>query len=61
MEEMTKLTWKKLHLLPGTTEVWTTGLANVEDRSWTSSSSCGGSVLGFSQYGSSCLLRRMTI
>ena len=30
-EEMTKLTWKKLHSLPGTTEVWTTGLANVEE------------------------------
>ena len=27
-------------------------------RSWTSSSSRGGSVLGFPQYGSSCLLER---
>ena len=34
--------------------------SKCEDRSWTSSSSLGGSVLGFPQYGSSCLLRRMT-
>jgi len=54
-EEMTKFTWMKLHSLPRDSEVWTKGLASVEGRSWTSSSLCGGSVLGFPQYGSSCL------
>jgi len=63
-EETTKLTWKllarttmwmKLHSLPRDSEVWTKGLASVEGRSWTSSSLFGGSVLGFPQYGSSCL------
>jgi len=34
-------------LPPRDTEVWTTRPANVEDRSWTGSSSRGGSVLGF--------------
>ena len=32
--------------------------SKCEDRSWTSSSSRGGSVLGFPQYGSSCLWKR---
>ena len=63
-EETTKLTWKllarttmwmKLHSLPRDSEVWTKGLASVEGRSWTSSSQQRWSVLGFTQYGSSCL------
>jgi len=54
-EEMTKFTWMKLHSLPRDSEVWTKGPASVEGRSWTSSSLRGGSVLGFPQYGSSCL------
>ena len=53
MEEMNFM-WKKLDSLPKDTDVWT-GPANVEGRSWTSSSLRGGSVLGFPQYGSSCL------
>jgi len=35
--------------------------SKCEDRSWTSSSSRGGSVLGFPQYGSSCLEKGETI
>ena len=54
-EEMTKFTWMKLHSLPRDSEVWTKGPASVEGRSWTGSSLRGGSVLGFPQYGSSCL------
>ena len=53
MEEMNFM-WKKLDSLPKGTDVWTRP-ANVEGRSWTSSSLRGGSVLGFPQYGSSCL------
>merc|ERR1712098_78974 len=41
-------------LSPGTQKCGQ-GPANVKYRSWTSSSSRGGSVLGFPQYGSSCL------
>ena len=54
-EEMTKFTWMKLHSLPRDSEVWTKGPASVEGRSWPGSSLRGGSVLGFPQYGSSCL------
>merc|ERR1711872_524295 len=58
-EEMTKFTEMKLQSLPRDTEVWTR-TCKCQVRSWTSSSSRGGSVLALLQYGSSCLLRRMT-
>ena len=63
-EETTKLTWK---LLARTTMLMTLDplpkdirsvdfkTSKCEDRSWTSSSQQRWSVLGFTQYGSSCL------
>ena len=63
-EEMTKFTWK---LLARTTMLMTLDslpkdirsvdfkTSKCEDRSWTSSSQQRWSVLGFTQYGSSCL------
>merc|ERR1711875_108520 len=63
-EETKKLTWKllarttmwkKLHSLPKDNRSVDYKTSKCEDRSWTSSSQQRWSVLGFTQYGSSCL------
>ena len=54
-EEMTKFTWMKLDSLPRDNRSVDYRTSKCQVRSWTSSSSRGGSVLALLQYGSSCL------
>jgi len=54
-KEMKKFTRMKPHSLPRDNRSVDYRTCKCQGRSWTSSSSCGGSVLGFPQYGSSCL------